>query len=279
MSDQGLLQAIRLNFLYAEKYVFPKTWSYYETAIPYSMIRFIQKGKATFVIDETAYQLEENDIVYIPQGSKLVCEAQTDDFTFISIRFTAAVPLRDREVWSEILGFDTKVSCDDPQVNDYFQCIVKEKNAASKGKYFWLRGYLELIVGYMIDRSGAGQPERAQKPITVKADNKHDNRVQIVLDYMMNNFSKNISIEEMSAMVHISSSSLRRLFKLHTGKSPSEFLTELKMVVAARKILETDERISDIAYHVGIEDPNYFSRMFKKHFGVTPFAYRQLARD
>lgn len=76
MSDHGLLQAIHLNFLYAEKYSFPQTWSYYESVIPYSMIRYIQKGKATFVIDDTTYELEESDMVYIPQGSKLVCEAR-----------------------------------------------------------------------------------------------------------------------------------------------------------------------------------------------------------
>lgn len=279
MSDQGLLQALRLNFLYAEKYVFPKTWTYYESSVPYSMIRLVQKGQAIFSIDDTNYPLGENDMVYIPQGSKLACEALTDDFTFTSIRFTAAIPLRDREVWSGILGFDTKVTCSDPQVKSYFQSIVKEKETASKGKYFLLRGYLELIVGYMINRSEAARSDRPQKPFTIKADNKLDNRVEVVLDYMMNNFHKNIGIEEMSALVHISSSSLRRLFKLHTGKSPSEFLAELKMVVAARKILETNERISDIAYHVGIDDPNYFSRMFKKHFGVTPYSYRQLARD
>ncbi|MBD2861168.1 AraC family transcriptional regulator [Paenibacillus oceani] len=256
-----------------------QTWSYYESAIPYSMIRYVEKGKAVFVIDDTTYELEESDIVYIPQGSKLVCEALTDDFTFMSIRFTAAVPLRDREVWSDILGFDTKVKSVDLQVRDYFHCIVKEKDSVSRGKYFLLRGYLELIVGYLMNRSENAIAERPQKPITIKSDNKHDNRVQIVLDYMMNNFNANISIEEMSAMVHISSSSLRRLFKQHTGKSLSEFMTELKLVVAARKILETDDRISDIAYHVGIKDPNYFSRLFKKHFGVTPFSYRQLARD
>lgn len=278
MSD-GLLQALRLNYLYAEKYVFPETWSYYESAIPYSMIRFIQKGRAIFEIDDTTYSLEENDIVYIPQGSRLVCSALTDDFTFTSVRFTAAVPLRDREVWSDILGFDAKVKCDDPQVADYFRRMVKEKDSAGKGKYFLLRGYLELIVGYMINRTDAAPASRPQKPIAVKVHNKHDNRVEIILNYMMNHFQTTIGIEQMSAMVNISPSSLRRLFKQHTGKSPSEFMTELKMVVAARKLLETDERISDIAYYVGIEDPNYFSRMFKRHFGVTPFSYRKLARD
>ncbi|MVP00634.1 AraC family transcriptional regulator [Paenibacillus lutrae] len=277
MSVNNLLQAFRLNFVYAEKYSFPNTWSYYEASIPYSMIRFIQKGRGRFQIDETLYELEEDDIVYIPQGSALSCEASTDDFTFISIRFTAAFPLTDREIWSEILGFDAKVKCHDVQVKYYFNCIIREKGSVSRGKYFMLRGYLELIVGYLLDSSEAFL-ERPNTTRTIKADNNPDNRVEIVMDYIMNHFDKNIRIEDLGKRVQISSSSLRRLFKQHTGKSPSEFIIELKMVVAAKKILESDERISDIAYQVGIEDPNYFSRIFKKHYGVTPYSYRQLAR-
>ncbi|OAB46433.1 AraC family transcriptional regulator [Paenibacillus antarcticus] len=277
MEVNNLLQAFRLNFLYAEKYSFPNKWTYYESVIPYSMIRFIQKGRAVFIIDDTTYQLEENDIIYIPQGSMLHCEAFSDDFTFISIRFTAAIALGDHEVWSEIMGFDTKVKCNDVQIKNFFTCIIREKDSSSRGRYFMLRGYLELIVGYLINSSET-KFNRVNKLKTIKVDNKNDNRVQLVLDYMINNFKTNISIEDLSKMVNISSTTLRRLFKQDTGKSPSDFLIQLKMTEAAKKILETDERISDIAYMVGIEDPNYFSRTFKKHFGVTPYTYRQRVR-
>lgn len=278
MSDSHILQALRLNYVFAEKYKFPKEWSYHETNIPYSMIRFIQQGTARFIIDETTYYLEEDDIVYIPQGSTLQCEALSDDFSFMSIRFTAAFPMIHSEVWSELLRFDTKIRCTDPQVKDYFTCVIEEKNSSKRGKHFILRGYLELIVGHLISNSEAFN-ERSNIPRRIKFDNKNDNRVEIVLEYMVNNYKDNISIEEMSRTVNLSSSSLRRLFKQHTGKSPSEFLIELKMVIAAKRVLETDERISDIALQVGIEDPNYFSRVFKKHYGVNPFSYRQLARD
>ncbi|MHA0855613.1 cupin domain-containing protein [Paenibacillus sp. CMAA1364] len=277
MESNNLLQAFRLNFLYAEKYSFPNQWTYYESVIPYSMIRFIEKGKARFIIDDTSYELVENDIVYIPQGSQLHCEAFSDDFTFISIRFTATIALGDIEVWSEIMGFDTLVKCHDDLIKYYFGSIIQEKDSSLKGRYFTLRGYLELIVGYLINSSEAIF-NRVDKPRTIKLNNKNDNRVQITLDYMLNNYKRNISVEELSEMVNISSTTLRRLFKQDTGKSPSEFLIQLKMTEAAKKILETDERISDIAYMVGIEDPNYFSRTFKKHFGVTPYTYRQRVR-
>ncbi|MFX3631494.1 MAG: AraC family transcriptional regulator [Candidatus Pristimantibacillus sp.] len=278
MTINSLLEVLKLNFLYAEKFYFPKNWNYYESTIPYSMIRFIEKGSANFVIDDTNYVLEANDIIYIPQGSMLQCEALKDDFTFISIRFTAAFPSSDNDMWSKIMGYDMKIKCDDDQIKHFFNCIIKEKDASGNGKTLILRGYLELILGYLMN-SSESSIDRTSKPRSIKTDNKNDKRIQIVLDYMVDNYATNMNIEEMSKMVNISSTTFRRLFRQHTGKSPSEFLIELKMAVSAKKILETDDRISDIAYLVGIDDPNYFSRVFKKHFGVTPYAYRKLAKD
>ena len=75
-----------------------------------------------------------------------------------------------------------------------------------------------------------------------------------------------------------SPSSLRRLFKEHTGKSPGAFVKDLRMTTAARRLLVTDQRISAIAYELGFDDPNYFARIFKSVFGVSPQEYRAASR-
>ncbi|MDQ6422968.1 AraC family transcriptional regulator [Paenibacillus sp. LHD-117] len=278
MADQSVFQTLRLNYLFSEEYSFPINWTYFESTIPYAMIRLIRKGSATFVIDDTVYRLQKDDIIYIPQGCKLQCEAHTDDFTFISIRFTAAFPSSDIDMWSKLVGYDMKTQCQDPQIIYYFNCIIREKDGSKRGKFLLLRGYLELILAYMIDSSDESAPERTTKPRTVNSDNKNDNRAQFIVDYMINHYDTALNVEELAKMANVSSTTLRRLFKQHTGKTPSEFLLDLKMTVAAKKIVETDERISDIAYMVGIQDPNYFTRIFKKNFGVTPYTYRERVR-
>ena len=85
--------------------------------------------------------------------------------------------------------------------------------------------------------------------------------------------------ENLSEMANMSSSSLRRLFKEHTGRSPGDFLREIRMATAARKLLTSDDRISSIAYDIGFEDPNYFTRKFKEQFGISPQQYRKNARE
>ena len=51
------------------------------------------------------------------------------------------------------------------------------------------------------------------------------------------------------------------------------------MMNAARRLLKSDERISDISYSVGYETPNYFARCFKETFGISPQEYRKRSRS
>lgn len=282
MQQDNVYQALRLNYLYVDQYSFPKKWRYFESMIPYSMIRFINNGYGKFVIDDIEYIVEENNIIYIPQGSELACESLSEDFSFISIRLTASIPLNEIELWSDVLGLKTVIVCDNTQVRDYFNQMIIAKQTHHKGKSFLLRGYLELIIGYIINSSALTfeeEEETKHKGSKTLVGKKMDNRVQTIIDYMIKNTEEDISIVEMSEMVDISSSYLRKLFKLHTGKSPREFLYELKMSCAARNLLESDESISSIGYALGFEEPNYFSRVFKKCFGVTPSSYRKISRD
>ena len=51
------------------------------------------------------------------------------------------------------------------------------------------------------------------------------------------------------------------------------------LVVAARRLLTSDQRVEEIAYEVGYDDPNYFSRLFRETYGVSPQTYRKNARE
>ncbi len=86
-------------------------------------------------------------------------------------------------------------------------------------------------------------------------------------------------IDELGRLAHMSESTLRRLFKDYTGKTLGDYLREMRMVTAARMLLLTDASISTIATESGYADANYFARVFKKVFGISPVAYRREARQ
>jgi AraC-like DNA-binding protein len=67
----------------------------------------------------------------------------------------------------------------------------------------------------------------------------------------------------------------RKLWNEIVSEPPLRYLTKLKMQYAARQLFETNKNISEISFEINIEDPLYFSRMFKKFYNQSPRAYRK----
>ena len=266
MENNSLMKAFHLAFLYVDIYTFNRDWKFREEKVPYSMIRFIVEGNAKFIIDDNVYDVSKNDIIYIPESCNLQCMSVSNHFSFISIRFTASYSIHGLKIWSEIMDFDTQIKCEDKFIIDCFYSMIKEKNSNRSGTSFILRGYLEIIVGYLINISKEKGESRTCK---IQYYNREiDSRVQAIVNDMINNPFREFSTEFYCGLSDISEASFRRLFKKHTGKSPNKFFMEIKMTVAARRILETDDRISEVCRHVGIEDANYFTKIFKKYFYI-----------
>ena len=75
-------------------------------------------------------------------------------------------------------------------------------------------------------------------------------------------------------MLFRSNSYFSTVFKKKTGKSFIGYLTDYRMDQASRLLIETNDKSYMIAKQVGYTDPNYFSYVFKRRFGVSPSRYR-----
>ena len=83
-----------------------------------------------------------------------------------------------------------------------------------------------------------------------------------------------LSVEALCAQLHLSPAYFSTLFKRETQKSFTAYVTELRMEHAARLLRETDDKTYLIAERTGYTDPNYFSFVFKRHFGLPPSKFR-----
>lgn len=79
-----------------------------------------------------------------------------------------------------------------------------------------------------------------------------------------------LSITDISKALLINQTYLRSMFKSEMGLTLSEYITKYRMTVAKRLIYETNEKMSVIAEQVGYSDVSYFSKSFKKYYGVSP---------
>ena len=98
--------------------------------------------------------------------------------------------------------------------------------------------------------------------------------VQKAADYIKLNYSEKISIKEIADQLYLSPNYLSELFKKHTGKTISEYLTEYRLEKACQLLDHAEYRVGDVSGMVGIHDGRYFSNMFKKKYGMTPTEYR-----
>jgi AraC family transcriptional regulator, arabinose operon regulatory protein len=100
-------------------------------------------------------------------------------------------------------------------------------------------------------------------------------RLGAVLEAVRRDAWGGVDFEQLAKRHGISLSRLRHLFKRETGAPPAQYVARLRCQRAARLLSETDRGVKDIAAEVGIHDPYLFSRVFKRHMGLSPRHYRK----
>ena len=95
------------------------------------------------------------------------------------------------------------------------------------------------------------------------------------IDYIYENFNRDVTIPELAELEHLSVSRYYTLFKESTGYSPSEYIIVLRINRACTFLQQTDMTVKEIALQVGYHDPFYFSRLFKKYMKTSPMEYRK----
>lgn len=92
--------------------------------------------------------------------------------------------------------------------------------------------------------------------------------------FIEENFKRDISLDEVSQQVNISPYYFSKLFKKRTGENYVEYVTNIRMKKAKELLRNTNLSIKEICLETGYSDPNYFSRMFRKHEGISPTEYK-----
>lgn len=140
--------------------------------------------------------------------------------------------------------------------DDYLQTVLAAEN------YEELKGWFLRKIA------------ESARNVSTKADEKANRVISKARAFIDRNFNRDLTLEEVSREVHVSPYYFSKLFKEQVGENYINYLT-LKRIETAKQLLADGRlNVKNICNEVGYNDPNYFSRLFKRFEGVTPTEYR-----
>lgn len=102
-----------------------------------------------------------------------------------------------------------------------------------------------------------------------------DARINKVLDYLNKNYERSIRLSDVANLVNMSEPSFCRFVKQRTSRSFVDLLTDIRLGVATRLLIDSSQSVSEIGYACGFNNLSNFNRIFKKRKGMPPTEFRE----
>lgn len=106
-------------------------------------------------------------------------------------------------------------------------------------------------------------------------ERKEDQTIYQLLNYIHQNYQKEITVNEIAQVIPINKNKCTKLFKTYTNLSPMNYAIDYRLIKAKELLLSTEDTISDISNAVGFNNLSYFIVRFKKKYGDSPKQFRK----
>lgn len=111
--------------------------------------------------------------------------------------------------------------------------------------------------------------------ITAKNDTE-TTRMNIIIDFVLKNFTREITIPEISDIVNMTQNSFSRYFSYRTRKSFTAFVNEVRLNQASKLLIETSKSVTEICLESGFNNLSNFNRQFRIMYNNNPLTFRKL---
>lgn len=126
-----------------------------------------------------------------------------------------------------------------------------------------------------ISRAKENMVSKFCKEINKLNNEKYSNLIIMAIYYINSKFHEEITIAEIAQELDVSPNYLSTRFRKETGLTPTEYIKKERLLKATQLLTTTTLSIQDIGHCIGIHDSNYFIKVFKSVYGITPLQYRK----
>lgn len=233
------------------------------------LLHFISSGQGKFYIENKCYSLSAGEGFLISPGIiTSYCADSDDPWTYSWIGFKD----QNAEYYLKQAGLNEKnpiFSCGD--FEDYARIFsqLKALKQNTVSDQIRMTGYLYMLLALIIENASSVNPNSRA------FFSSKDEYIKNAVAYIQTNYSRNLSVKEVSKFIGLNRSYFGAMFKEQTGRSPQSFITDFRIDKAKKLLSDMSMTIGDVSRSVGYDDPLAFSKLFKKNVGVSPNAYRR----
>lgn len=253
---------------------------------PELQLTLVLKSKGSAVIGDTVIPFDEGDLFLIGPSLPHVFRNERDSVTSnahpgvhtisVYFRFNSFgehfFELPENHLIKELLQKSSRgirfMEDETEHVKEHIQQLKKKRGTDL------LITFLQILDN--LSKSSTFESLSSLSFMNTKNDSE-SKRIQDIYTYVMTNFSRDISLEEMAEVSNMSVTSFCRFFKQRTRKTFTVFVNEVRIGHACKELLYTGYNINEVAYRSGFNNISYFNRQFKVVTGQTPSEYAKRA--
>lgn len=234
----------------------------------YSQLFINRKGEGKIIIGGQQYDIGQGDVFFIPAKIPHEYFAVSDEWylDWICFNGTYVDTLMNQWELNQFKIFSTADSERMHRLINKMYCTLKSDKLY--GNHYASAQLYDLLIEY-------------RKVADSRISTSYNPNVPIlanVLQYIEENYSNVIKLENLSDVAGVTQQHLCRLFKKHFQMRPMEYISKVRVMHAKELLDYTDKTITQISNETGFQDSSYFSVVFKRYENVTPGEYRKIRR-
>ena len=247
----------------------------------YIQICFMRKGSGRYLINGKNHTFAEGDI-FIINSNEMHLTRGTGDMAMTVLDFrpeilwnASGLPFEINYLmpfWEAGKSYSNKLVSGSELYNRVVEVILEmEMEYISKSN-----GYMLMIKSLLLKLSAT-----LERYINIGDDKKlsakikNYNLLTSVFDYISQNYSRKIKLQQLADIVNMSVSNFSLVFKNSVGITPMEYIVRFRIAKACEIMLKSNVKVIDVAYDCGFSSMSHFIENFKKHTGQLPRDFRK----
>jgi len=259
------------------------TWHYHNNF----EISFITEGSGKRIVGDSIEEFQPGDLVFIGRNLPHVWIADKESriptnrtLEMVFLQFTLNVLSPQLLILPEFCHVKRALDLSERGIQIIGDTLNKVSEIMLQLPY--LIGFERMVHFFMMmDIIGESETnvQLASKEYLTSRFTTGNKRIEVIHNYLMNNYREDVNLKNLAALVNMAEGSLCRFFKMNMGITLFEYLNKIKTDFACKLLMNKDLGILDVCLDSGFNNISHFNKQFKKITGVPPSEYRKRFKE